>query len=326
MTASLSLTVAREMSLPAEALYRAWTTGWGEWLAEAGSVRATAEAGAPFFFELAERHDDGRPVVMHPHYGRFLQLEPGALVSLTWVTGASGTAGAETVLTVRLDPMPSGTKVTLTHEGFLTAQARDAHANAWPNVLEHQERALASRAGAAGAGTGTARADSARADSARADSARADSARAAARVALPDNRSIPEATVIPVRSYPDLDAAVAWMRDALGCRERLRIPGHRVQLTVGNGAVVAVAWDPATAPSAGRPPATLMLRVSDADATYALALQLGATGVAEPTDFPYGERQAVLRDPFGHSWTLTQTIADVDPASWGGELVGEGNR
>lgn len=298
MTAPFSLTVTREMPLSADALYRAWTTGWGEWLAEPASVRATAEVGAPFFFELAERHDDGRPVVLHPHYGRFLQLEPGMLVALTWVTGASGTAGAETVLAVRLDATATGTRVTLTHEGFATVQARDAHAKAWPSVLEHQERALASRAAGTGAN---------------------DAGASAVPAALRDNRSIPNATLIPVRSYPDLDAAVAWMRDALGCRERLRIPGHRVQLTVGNGAIVAAAWDPATAPSAGRPPATLMIRVADADATYARALELGATGVAEPTDTPYGERQAVLRDPFGHSWTLTQTIADVDPASWGGE-------
>ena len=64
-----------------------------------------------------------------------------------------------------------------------------------------------------------------------------------------------------------------------------------------------------------------MIRVANVDVTYERAIAMGATGVASPTDYPYGERQAVLRDPAGHSWTLTQTIADVDPASWGGELV-----
>jgi uncharacterized glyoxalase superfamily protein PhnB len=63
-----------------------------------------------------------------------------------------------------------------------------------------------------------------------------------------------------------------------------------------------------------------MLRVSDIDAVYARALSLGATGVSEPTDQVFGERQATVRDPAGHSWTLTQTIADVDPSTWGGEL------
>lgn len=147
--------------------------------------------------------------------------------------------------------------------------------------------------------------------------------RASARSArLVTNRSMPDATMIPVRSYPQLDAAVAWLREVLGCRERLRIPGHRVQLTVGDGAVVVAAWDAASVPPAGgRPPATLMVRVADVDATYARAVAAGGSGVSEPADMPYGERQAVVKDIAGHSWTLTQTIADVDPASWGGELV-----
>ncbi len=297
MSEDHALTVTRHMPLPAATLYRAWTTGWGNWFAEPDSVRLTAEAGAPFFFEVAQRVEDGRPVQLHPHYGRFLQLVPDALVALTWVTGAGGTAGAETRLTVHLEPTATGTSVTLTHEGFATAEARDRHATAWPMVLAHQETALARR----GVDAATI---------------------SATHSPLRRNRSIPDATLIPVRSYPDLNAAVTWMRDALGCRERLRIPGHRVQLTIGNGAVVAAAWDPSAAPaSGGRPPATLMVRVADIDATYARALALGATGVTPPTNHPYGERQATLRDPFGHSWTLTQTVDDVDPASWGGELV-----
>ena len=297
MSEDHALTVTRHMPLPAATLYRAWTTGWGNWFAEPDSVRLTAEAGAPFFFEVAQRVEDGRPVQLHPHYGRFLQLVPDALVALTWVTGAEGTAGAETRLTVHLKPIATGTSVALTHEGFATAEARDRHATAWPMVLAHQETALARR----GVDAATI---------------------SATHSPLRRNRSIPDATLIPVRSYPDLNAAVTWMRDALGCRERLRIPGHRVQLTIGNGAVVAAAWDPSAAPaSGGRPPATLMVRVADIDATYARALALGATGVTPPTNHPYGERQATLRDPFGHSWTLTQTVDDVDPASWGGELV-----
>lgn len=139
---------------------------------------------------------------------------------------------------------------------------------------------------------------------------------------LPRNRSMPDASVIPVRSYPELENAVAWLRDVLGCRERLRIAGHRVQLTHGNGAMVVAAWDAASVPpTGGRPPATLMVRVADVDATYARAIETGGTGVSAPADMPYGERQAVVRDPAGHSWTLSQTIADVDPAEWGGEAV-----
>ncbi len=124
---------------------------------------------------------------------------------------------------------------------------------------------------------------------------------------LPRNRSIPDAALIPVRSYPDMDAAVTWLREVLGGRERLRIPGHRVQLTVGNGAVVVAEWDPVAVPATGgRPPAVLMVRVADVDRAFARALELGFTALVHPTDHFYGERQASVRDPAGHAWMLTR--------------------
>jgi uncharacterized glyoxalase superfamily protein PhnB len=50
------------------------------------------------------------------------------------------------------------------------------------------------------------------------------------------NRSAPSATVIPVLVYPDVRAAVAWLTDAFGFRERVRIgEGHRAQLARGGG-------------------------------------------------------------------------------------------
>jgi hypothetical protein len=37
--------------------------------------------------------------------------------------------------------------------------------------------------------------------------------------------------------------------------------------------------------------------------------------------FEYGERQYTAADPAGHQWTFSETLDDVDPASWGGTLV-----
>src|SRR5207249_3690504 len=42
----------------------------------------------------------------------------------------------------------------------------------------------------------------------------------------------------------------------------------------------------------------------DADAMYAQALRAGAISVEPPTDKPYGDRSAGVRDPFGNSWYL----------------------
>jgi hypothetical protein len=78
-----ALTITRTSPRSAAMLYRAWTTGWGEWFAEADTARIRANGGEPFFFEVSQRFTDGRPTVRDPHYGRFRRLVPNALVSLT---------------------------------------------------------------------------------------------------------------------------------------------------------------------------------------------------------------------------------------------------
>jgi len=136
------------------------------------------------------------------------------------------------------------------------------------------------------------------------------------------NRSIPDATIIPVLAYPDLHAAVAWLCEAFGFTERLRIGDHRAQLTLGAGAVVATQRDTGTEGAA--PDHSVLVRVDDVDAHCARAEARGARIVQRPTDHPYGERQYSAVDPGGHAWTFSQSIADVDPGDWGGVLVENG--
>ncbi len=65
-----------------------------------------------------------------------------------------------------------------------------------------------------------------------------------------------------------------------------------------------------------------MVRVEDARAHCERARAHGARILMEPTDQVYGERQYNAEDLAGHLWTFTQTLADVDPADWGGQLSG----
>jgi uncharacterized glyoxalase superfamily protein PhnB len=127
---------------------------------------------------------------------------------------------------------------------------------------------------------------------------------------------MPRCTVIPELGYPDVLAASDWLRDAFGFTVRLRIAAHRVQMNVGDGAVVL------TTLAATEEPIELahavMVRVDDIDRHYERAKTLGARIIRPPTDYPYGERQCTVVDPGGHVWTFSQSIADVDPEDWGG--------
>ena len=132
---------------------------------------------------------------------------------------------------------------------------------------------------------------------------------------LPTNRSIPPVVVIPVLMYPDVREAAAWLCRAFGFVERLRIADHRIQLTFGDGAVVAAEG---AKPGPGDRTHSVLVRVADAGAHCDRARKAGAVIVNPPTDYPFGERQYTAEDLGGHRWTFSQTIADADPASWAG--------
>jgi uncharacterized glyoxalase superfamily protein PhnB len=135
------------------------------------------------------------------------------------------------------------------------------------------------------------------------------------------NRSIPSVSVIPELAYPDVVEASEWLCRAFGFAERLRIGDHRVQLVYGEGALVVTELGAHPAPEADRATHAMLVRVENADAHRKRAAAAGATILDEPTDYPYGERQYNALDLGGHRWTFTQSIADVDPAEWGGTSV-----
>jgi uncharacterized glyoxalase superfamily protein PhnB len=144
------------------------------------------------------------------------------------------------------------------------------------------------------------------------------------------NRSMPLSVITPALVYPDVREAVAWLCGSFGFVERLRIGTHRAQLSFGGGDLVvaetqrdsgATSSDAAVStPPTGWFGHSVMVRVTDIDNHYERARQSGARIVSPPTDYPYGERQYTAEDIGGHRWTFSQTLADVDPKTWGGEL------
>jgi uncharacterized glyoxalase superfamily protein PhnB len=122
--------------------------------------------------------------------------------------------------------------------------------------------------------------------------------------------------VIPVLRYPDPGVAAEWLEKAFGFTVRLRIANHRIQMRAGEGCVSIA--EGSIVPNHS---IIVQIRIEDALSHCERARKAGARILTEPTDHTYGERQYDAEDLHGHRWNFTETIADVEPESWGGTSV-----
>ncbi len=61
----------------------------------------------------------------------------------------------------------------------------------------------------------------------------------------------------------------------------------------------------------GGTPVTIHLTVVDVDARFQQAIDAGATVIMALEDQFWGDRYGVLRDPFGHHWSMGQPVREV---------------
>jgi PhnB protein len=109
-------------------------------------------------------------------------------------------------------------------------------------------------------------------------------------------------TVTPRVVVSDVAAQVHFLRvvfDATGQIE----PGRPAEISVGDSLIMVT---PATERELF--PAFLYVYVNDADETYQRALAAGATTLEAPLDTPYGDRRAMVRDPFGNVFQIAHQI------------------
>ena len=117
--------------------------------------------------------------------------------------------------------------------------------------------------------------------------------------------------------------AIEFYARAFGAHELLRNlapDGERVmhaELLLGAGRVLLHDEFPergALGPeSLGGTPVTLHLTVDDADAAFARAVDAGAEVLMPVGDTFWGDRYGMLRDPFGHRWSIASPIEDLSP-------------
>lgn len=83
--------------------------------------------------------------------------------------------------------------------------------------------------------------------------------------------------------------------------------GGEVELRLGDS-MIALSLGERSPEGAG---GSIKVYVEDADATYARALDAGATAIAAPEDKPYRERAGGVRDVFGNSWWISTYRGDA---------------
>jgi uncharacterized glyoxalase superfamily protein PhnB len=137
------------------------------------------------------------------------------------------------------------------------------------------------------------------------------------------NRATPPVSVVPVLSYPDVRAAVAWLSAAFGFVERTRIgESHRAQMSIGaDGAVIVAELHGEKAEHEDPVTHLIRIRVENVIAQFERACAQGAHVVEPPTDREYGERDCTLEDLAGHRWQFAETLRDVAPEEFGCQTV-----
>jgi uncharacterized protein YndB with AHSA1/START domain len=133
------ISVARTIPASAEKVFDVWIdpkSPGGPWF---GSDRVILNPVVDGLFYLAVKHE-GRT---WPHYGRFLQIERPCVIEYTWMSEA--TKGAESIVTVTMEPRGEETEVTLRHSGVPDDEMGRKHKDGWAWVLSALAEAIAAR-------------------------------------------------------------------------------------------------------------------------------------------------------------------------------------
>lgn len=120
----------------------------------------------------------------------------------------------------------------------------------------------------------------------------------------------------------DANAAMDFYVRAFGALDLGRLPGPDGKLMhglmkIGDSALMLVdenpAWGMKSPLALDGTPVTLHLYVPDVDGALARAVEAGATLAMPAADMFWGDRYGIVRDPFGHAWSIATHIRDVSP-------------
>lgn len=135
-TEALSLQLTQRYPHSREKVFRAWTDprALGVWFHPAegmqvANVEVDLRVGGNYRIDLTS------PNGPHCAQGAYREITPHSKLVFTWHS-ACWDNGAESLVTIELHEIGTETELVLTHERFLSVEARDAHQQGWTGVLE----------------------------------------------------------------------------------------------------------------------------------------------------------------------------------------------
>lgn len=106
-------------------------------------------------------------------------------------------------------------------------------------------------------------------------------------------------TVTPRIIVRDPENLIAFIKEVFYGRGEFR-PGVPAEIRIGESVVMISDGGGLREPT----PAFLYVYVEDADSTYSRAIEANAASIEEPTDMPYGDRRATVKDEWGNTWQI----------------------
>ena len=105
-------------------------------------------------------------------------------------------------------------------------------------------------------------------------------------------------TVTPRIMVRDPQNLVAFVRKVFDAQGEFN-PGRPAEIRIGDSIVMVSDGD-----GLHTLPPRLYVYVQDTDATYASAMAANAVSLEAPADMPYGDRRAMVQDPWGNAWQI----------------------
>ncbi len=105
--------------------------------------------------------------------------------------------------------------------------------------------------------------------------------------------------VVPRLFTKDVEGLVVFLKAAFGAKGRI-ILDRPTELVIGDSVIMVADGGGARKPTSS----AFYIYVLDADKVWARALKAGAKNYAEPEDTPWGDRRAIVNDPWGNHWQI----------------------